>query len=95
MGRAITLDNNSYTVIGVMPRGFEFPSISAQTRGLWTSLADDAVDDDAKDAASPTQRGADMITVVGRLKPGVTIAQANADLSVIAQNLAITVSRHQ
>ncbi len=91
VGRAITLDNTSYTVIGVMPKGFQYPLDLLPKPAIWTSLADNAVDVDAKDPHPfTTQRGADMITVIGRLKPGVTIAQATADLSVIEQNLAIT-----
>ena len=88
VGRAITLDNTSYTVIGVMPKGFRFP-LDAPAPALWTTLADDEIDPGAKEPHPLTaQRGADIVEVVGRLKPGVTIAQATADLSVIEQNLA-------
>lgn len=83
VGRNITLDRNTYTVIGVMPKGFEFP-IQAPAPQLWTSLADDATDKDPITA----QRGAHMVNLVGRLKPGISVAQANADLNVIAQSLA-------
>ncbi len=83
VGRNITLDRNTYTVVGVMPKGFEFP-IQTPAPQLWTSLADDATDKDPITA----QRGAHMVNLVGRLRPGVSIAQANADLNVIAQNLA-------
>jgi predicted permease len=83
VGRNITLDRNTYTVVGVMPKGFEFP-IQTPAPQLWTSLADDATDKDPITA----QRGAHMVNLVGRLKPGVSVAQANADLNVIAQNLA-------
>lgn len=83
VGRAITLDGISYTVVGVMPKGFEFP-IQNPPPSLWTTLADDAV---GKRAAT-SARGADMLTVVARLKPGVTLSQATADLSLIARNIA-------
>jgi len=83
VGRNITLDNNTYTVIGVMPKGFLFP-IQKPEPALWTSLADDAVDKDPL----TSQRGAEMENLVARLKPGVTVAQASADLTVIEQNLA-------
>ncbi len=84
VGRAITLDNKSYTVVGVMPPGFEFP-IQNPAPMLWTSLGDDAYDP----AGDPMtgERGAHLLDVVGRLKPGVGIEQAHADLEVIAQNL--------
>jgi predicted permease len=88
VGRAITLDNTSYTVVGVMPEGFRFP-LDEPTPALWSTLADDAIDPGAKDPHPLTaQRGAEMMDVIGRLKPGVTIAQAAADLSVVEQNLA-------
>ena len=83
VGRAITLDGLSYTVVGVMPKGFEFP-IQNPPPALWTTLADDAVGNRAATAA----RGADMLNAVARLKPGVTISQATADLSLIARNIA-------
>jgi predicted permease len=83
VGRAITLDNNRYTVVGVMPKEFQFP-IQQPVPALWTTLADDATDKDPITA----QRGAHTVFLVGRLKPGVSVAQANADLRLIAQNLA-------
>lgn len=83
VGRTITLDRNGYTVLGVMPKGFQFP-IQNPAPALWVSLADDATGKDPMTG----QRGAEALTLVGRLKPGVTIQQANADLSLIAQNLA-------
>ncbi len=86
IGRAVTLDDKSYTVIGVMPVGFEFP---IQTPGpqLWTSLGDDAYDPTGGQPLT-AQRGAHMLSLVGRLRPDVSLAQATADLSVIARNLA-------
>jgi len=84
VGRGITLDGLSYTVVGVMPKGFEFP-IQKPEPALWTSLGDDATDKDPLTA----QRGADLVSIVGRLKPGVSIAQAKADLSLIEHNLSM------
>lgn len=83
VGQAITLDGIRYTVVGVMPKGFEYP-IQNPAPALWTTLADDAV---GKRAAT-SARGADMLSVVARLKPGVTLPQATADLSLIARNIA-------
>lgn len=83
VGRSITLDGVSYTVVGVMPKGFEFP-IQNPAPSLWTTLADDAVGR----MAATSARGADMLSVVGRLKAGVTLSQATADLSLIARNIA-------
>jgi predicted permease len=86
VGRGVTLDDKSYTVIGVMPAGFEFP-IQTPAPQLWTSLGDDAYDPTG-DKPVTEQRGAHMLSVVGRLRPGVSIDQAAADLSVIARRLA-------
>ena len=86
VGHAITLDNKSYTVIGVMPRGFEFP-IQNPAPLLWTSVGDDAYDPVSNEPVTG-ERGAHLLDVVGRLKPGVTVEQAQADLQRIAQNLA-------
>src|SRR5712692_6527904 len=72
-GRAITLDGKSYTVAGVAPKDFVFP-IRPNPPELWTTLADDATGE----TPLTMQRGADMLEVVARLKPGVTPAQARA-----------------
>ena len=82
VGRNITLDQNSYTVVGIMPAGFTFPLLNPAP-AFWTSLADD--NNDPKEPLT-SQRGAMLISAIGRLKPGVTSAQATADLSLIAQN---------
>jgi predicted permease len=83
LGRAVALDGQNHVVVGVMPAGFIFP-IRNPAPALWTTLADDA------DGTKPrtAQRGFDSLDVVSRLKPGVTQAQARAELSVIARNIA-------
>src|SRR5215469_1059775 len=83
VGRPITMNGHSYTVVGVMPKGFEFP-VENPAPVLWKSIADEA------EGKSPTtqQRGFDTLGMIARLRPGVTVAQAKADLSVIAGNLA-------
>src|SRR5580698_350103 len=83
VGKAITMNGHSYTVAGVMPRGFRFP-LDNPAPALWTSLAEDA---EGKSPATQ-QRGFDGLGVIGRLRPGVTVVLAKADLSVIAATLA-------
>jgi putative ABC transport system permease protein len=73
VGRSLRLEGRSYTVIGVMPAGFAFPAWAE----LWIPLAPDA-------AASRTDKWLD---VVARLKPGVTVEQASADLDAVARRL--------
>ena len=78
INRTVQLNGESYTVVGVMPPGFQFPAL----RELWVPL----VFDPAKEPwrVDRTNRN---LSVFGRLKPNVTIDQANADLAVVAQRL--------
>jgi putative ABC transport system permease protein len=87
IGRTITLDNRAYTVIGIAPAGFEFP-VQYPAPQLWGSLARDADPSGGTPATAPTNRGAHFVSVIGRLKPGVTLASAQADTNIIAQRLA-------
>jgi putative ABC transport system permease protein len=83
VGKTIHLDGHNYTVAGVMPRDFRYP-LDNPAPALWKSLAEDAEGDDPPVG----QRGFDVLDVIGRLKPGVTVDQAKADMSLIAGNLA-------
>ena len=82
VNQAITLDGRPYTVVGVMPASFEFP-IQNEPVELWTSIAGDA----SGSEPITDQRGAHFLQVIGRLKPGVTKEQAQADLTTIAARL--------
>src|SRR5579862_1346482 len=86
IGRTLTLNNLSYSVVGVMPAGFNFPLDSGPV-SLWTTIAVDA-ETEGGDQPSTAQRGSHFIVVIGRLKPNVTVAQAGADMNVIAKGLA-------
>src|SRR5262245_36882342 len=77
--KQITLDSESYTVVGVMPSGFEFP-IQPERVEVWTPL------EQPEDLAE--LRGAHYLDVVGRLKSNVSLDQAHADLEVIATRIA-------
>jgi hypothetical protein len=72
MGRVIQLADRQYTVVGVMPRGFQFP-IQAEAVELWTTIAYDAR---GGANAMTAQRGAHYLDVIGLLKPGATVQQA-------------------
>jgi predicted permease len=74
LNRTIDLDTKPYTVIGIMPAWFEFPDSRTQ---LWMPVYHEMPDKMMKVLDMHTFR------VVGRLKPGVTAAQATADLSLI------------
>ena len=85
IGRGIKLSGDVYTVIGVMPASFRFPVTEPQN-GVWTTLA---VDDDPSDPKPMTKnRGSHFLSTIGRMKPGVTVAQVDQDLKHIAGNLA-------
>jgi putative ABC transport system permease protein len=77
LGRTLTLDNETYTVIGVMPKTFEFPS---RTTMFWRPIrfGPTAFDD----------RTDTYLRVIARLKPGVSRQQASADLAVVSAKLA-------
>jgi putative ABC transport system permease protein len=76
LGKPIRLDNDDYTVVGVLPEKSEFP-ITAE---LWTPLALDS-----EEMHSRTRR---QLDAMGRLKPGRTAAQAAAEIDAIAARLA-------
>lgn len=71
IGRAIELNGDSYTVIGIMPASFK-PDPPAD---VWLPLQADP---------NSTNQG-HYLTVAGRLKPGVTIEAANAELKLIGE----------
>src|SRR3954451_4300415 len=82
LNQTITLSGVAFTVVGVMPAGFEFP-IQNDPVELWTTISGDA----AGKTPVTAQRGAHFLQVVGRLKPGVTLEQAQADFTAIAARL--------
>jgi predicted permease len=84
--RTLMLDRRPYSVIGVLPPGFQFP-IQTELLDLYVTIADDASNADGTKPATE-QRGAHSLQGVGRLKPGVMQAQALSDLNTIAAALA-------
>ena len=76
VGRTVTLNGERYTVIGVMPDG---PNLGRTRAGFWRPLA-----------FSEAERARDFrwLSVVGRLKPGVTLEQARAELDTIGARIA-------
>jgi len=87
VGRTVMLDNfmtrTAYTVVGVMPPGFEFPAECE----IWITAGC------FRAPPTPTQpgmnpgKGHDLL-VIARLKPGVTVAQAETDVSTISARVA-------
>lgn len=80
IGTTIQLDAVPFTVAGVMPAGFEFPTASGVD--VWTPLAFDP-----KDIHGASRR-ARSLTVVARLADGASAATANEELTVLADRIA-------
>jgi len=78
VGRQITLDGSAATVVGVMPAGMDVPS----GIDMWR-----AAQFNAADWTRYRGEGARFINVFGRLRPGVTLAMAQADLQRIGEQL--------
>jgi putative ABC transport system permease protein len=75
IGRQIQLSGESYTVVGVAPPGFQL----TQGTELWTPLTLDPV--------GANRSSSHNLSVIGRLKPGVSLAQAQAAMDTIARQL--------
>jgi putative ABC transport system permease protein len=75
LGETMKLNGDAYTVVGVMPKDFMFPGRTE----LWRPLA--------MDQRNWTQRGGHYLGGIGRLKEGVTLQAAWADLNTIASRL--------
>ncbi|HWP42569.1 MAG TPA: ABC transporter permease [Blastocatellia bacterium] len=76
VGKPLTLNGQSYTVVGVMPAGFLFPNPRTE---LWVPVAFSAGD--------LGNRGGHDYVAIARLKPGVTLEQAQTEMSAIAARL--------
>jgi predicted permease len=88
IGKTIRMNGESFSVIGVMPASFEFPPVDsalAETSAsgenkvqLWVPLPF---------VAAGAVRGVHEFTVIGRLKPGVTLAAAQSEMTLIADRI--------
>lgn len=81
LNSTLTLNGESYTVVGIMPATFEFGREMGQVFDLWSPLT-----------FTPQQLSSNSLTfeflsVLARLKPGVSITQAQAEMDTIAANL--------
>jgi len=73
VGKTVTINENPFTVVGVLPESFTW-----RRSEMFTPLAPDPA----------RSRGDHRLTVIGRLKPGVALERALADMNTIAQQLA-------
>ena len=82
VSNSLVLDGKNFTVVGVMPEGFQFP-VQNEPVELWSTIAGEASGEDPM----TSHRGAHYMNAIARLKPGVTIERARADLETIAGRL--------
>jgi putative ABC transport system permease protein len=80
IGRSLSLNGEPYTVVGVLPSSVRLPAFGNWRDQVWVPLAFPA-----EEAA---ERGNHFLEVIGRMKAGVTLAQARAEMETIAARLA-------
>jgi len=83
LGTKILLDRKPYVVIGVMPRGFEFPLVPGQLNRseLWVPMSFPPED------LLPSRAANWSYQMIARLKPGITLAQAETDANRVAKEI--------
>ncbi len=81
LNQSVTLDNESYTIVGVMPPRFQFPHASFS----WSEPADVWVPLTYTTEEVATRRGPYFLNVLARLAPGVTVDQARSHMNSLAQ----------
>src|SRR5579859_5428551 len=80
VGRETRLDGLKCTIIGVMPKSFQFPPGEADPSQVWTALQ--------LDPLNPGGPSNHTYYLLGRLKPGVSAAQAQGELAALEQSYA-------
>jgi putative ABC transport system permease protein len=79
VGKETYLSGQKCTIVGVMPRGFEFPPGELDPPQVWSPLQ--------IDPAKPGSRGSHYLYLLGRLKPGVAPAQAQSELEAYERTM--------
>jgi putative ABC transport system permease protein len=73
VGRVVELNGRNTNIVGVMPAGFAFPPGELDAPELWTAIQ--------LGPPNPNQRGSHFLNLLGRLKPGVSIDAAKAEIA--------------
>jgi putative ABC transport system permease protein len=81
LGTTVNLDQRAFTIIGVMPANFHVPIFNKKAE-IWIPLVQDPLF-----GSWMTRQGGHWLPVIGRLKPGISLAQARADMDAINANL--------
>jgi predicted permease len=82
VGQSIALDMRSFTVVGILPASFRYPE-GAPRQDVWISVMQDPLF-----GPLTSQAGVRLLGVIGRLKPGVSPAKAQAEMDTIGARLA-------
>ncbi len=82
IGQSITLDMRSFTVVGILPASFRYPD-GAPRQDVWISVAQDPLF-----GPRMLQPGARVLVGIGRIKPGVSLTQAQAEMNILGARLA-------
>jgi len=91
VGRKVSGTDRPFTIVGVMPRAFDFP----QGAQVWTPVGPALADVYRRDAMPPlARRSLGVLYVVGRLKDGTGLAAAQADLAGISRRLSLADGFH-
>jgi predicted permease len=80
IGRALTLNGESYTVVGVLPNSVRLPAFGNWRDQVWVPLA--------FSSEEASNRGDHFLEVIGRMKAGVTLQKTKAEMETIAARLA-------
>ncbi|MGB6874771.1 MAG: ABC transporter permease [Candidatus Acidiferrales bacterium] len=82
IGQSISLDMRAFTVVGILPSSFHYPDASPR-QDVWISAAQDPL-------FGPllSQPGVPVLGGIGRLKPGISVAQAQAEMDTLGARLA-------
>src|SRR5947207_3548447 len=81
LGKSISLDGRSFTVVGVMPAGFQFPNEDVQ---VWTPMGEFLT----QNPQAETDRGVHFLNAVARLAPGVSMERVVGDVKLLAARLS-------
>ena len=82
IGQSIMLDKRSFTVVGILPASFRYPD-GAPRQDVWISVAQDPLF-----GPRISEPGVRLVVGIGRLKPGVSLTQAQAEMNILGARLA-------
>jgi len=82
VGKAVRINNDTYTVAGVMPAGFRYPAEVGLSPQVWVAI-ELAGDETARDSYKAMQ-----FTAIARLKPGVSVEQARSEMLLVQKRIA-------